>query len=146
MASGFAINLDRFEQLCLRTKAVYFSSVGWYSMPPTMHKILEHGRQIIQECPLPLGLTNEEASESNNKIIRSFRLHHCRRTSWRDGVRDLFHRLIDVSDPIIQEKSLKISSKSTVRKPLTPQILALLKEPEAITSMINNGADDPNDD
>ena len=131
MACGFAIDLDRFEKICQETKSIYFESVGWYSMPPTIHKILEHGRQIIAECPVPFGLTNEEASEANNKVLRGFRLHHSRRTSWRHGVQDLFQRLMDISDPQIQEMALRNSSRTLAHQPLSPKILELLKAPES---------------
>ena len=149
MASGFAIDLDKFELLCQETKVLYFSSVGWYAMPSTLHKILEHGRQIIEECPVPLGLTNEEASESNNKVLRGFRLHHSRRTSWRHGVQDLFNRLMDVSDPIIQEATSKSSARK--QKPLSPAILALLKAPELVATWDeqenqSEGTDDSSDE
>ena len=130
MACGFAIDLEPFEKICQETKSIYFESVGWYSMPPTLHKILEHGRQIIAECPVPFGLTNEEASEANNKVLRGLRLHHSRRTSWRNGIQDLFHRLMDISDPQIQEMARRNSSRSSGHQALTPQILALLKAPE----------------
>ena len=143
MASGFEINLDEFDQLSQETKALYFSSVGWYAMPATLHKILVHGRQIIEACPVPLGITNEEASEANNKVLRNYRLHHSRRTSWRQGVQDLFHRLMDVSDPVIQEKALRSSARRSARKPLSPQILALLKSPEVSSTIVDDeGQDD----
>ena len=138
MACGFAIDLDCFEALCHRTKEIYFRSVDWYSMPPTIHKILEHGRQIIAECPVPFGLTNEEASEANNKVLRGFRQHHSRRTSWRNGIQDLFHRLMDISDPAIQENAFRASSRSSALKPLSAKILALLKEPEVIPATIRD--------
>ena len=147
MACGFAIDLDRFEKICQETKSIYFESVGWYSMPPTIHKILEHGRQIIAECPVPFGLTNEEASEANNKVLRGFRLHHSRRTSWRNGIQDLFHRLMDISDPQIQELAWRKSSRSSAHQPLSPQILALLKAPEleVIPATISEEARYPDD-
>ena len=131
MACGFPINLERFEMICQETKSLYFENVAWYSMPPTIHKILEHGRQIIAECPVPFGLTNEEASEANNKVLRGFRLHHSRRTSWRHGVQDLFQRLMDISDPQIQEMALRNSSRTLAHQPLSPKILELLKAPES---------------
>ena len=138
MASGYALQLDKFDKLCQETKALYFESVGWYAMPATLHKILEHGCQIIAQCPVPLGLTNEEASEANNKVLRSFRMHHSRRTSWRDGVQDLFNRLMDVSDPVIQENVRRSSLRSSARRPLSRQILDLLKAPEVDSTVIQD--------
>ena len=36
----------------------------------TFHKVLEHRKDIIEKCPLPIGITSEEASETRNKILR----------------------------------------------------------------------------
>lgn len=94
LACGFEIDLDKFEEFCKETKLIFFDAVPWYSIPPTLHKIFEHGRQLVEECPLPIGLTNEEASEANNKILRSFRLHHARKSSWHEGVQDIFNQMI----------------------------------------------------
>jgi len=49
-----------------------------YNIPPTLHKVLVHGKDLIDHCPLPIGLTNEEAGEGNNKILRRVRLYHSR--------------------------------------------------------------------
>jgi hypothetical protein len=73
-------------------------------------------KDIIEHCPLPIGLTNEEASEANNKILRNVRLHHTRKTSWSDGMSDLYHRMMDLSDPVVldnsQQKKKKKEKKS----------------------------------
>ena len=137
MASGFEIDHEKFENLCKETKKIYFDSVAWYSIPPTLHKIFEHGRQLIEECPVPLGLTNEEASEANNKVLRAFRLHHSRKTSWRDGIQDLFQRMMEVSDPVIQSIA-SLSRGGIKRKKLSPKIIDLLKVPE----LFNEESDD----
>jgi hypothetical protein len=132
LSCGFDIDAEKFGQLCEETERIYFdehNGVGWYSLPPTLHKIFKHGKDIIRECPLPIGLTNEEASEANNKYLRSFRFHHTRKTSWKDGIQDLFHRLMDISDPLIQQTDSVHTARSKTRKALSPQILALLKPP-----------------
>ena len=88
-----------------------------------------HGGDLIKHCALPIGLTNEEAGEGNNKILRHIRLYHSRKNSWLDGMADLYHRLMDLSDPVI----LEITKKKTnfnKRKHLSEEITSLLLCPE----------------
>jgi hypothetical protein len=130
MASGYAIDGEKFGKLCADTNALYLNDekTNWYNIPPTIHKVLVHGKDIIEHCPLPIGLTNEEASEANNKILRNVRLHHTRKTSWSDGMSDLYHRMMDLSDPVVLEKSQQ-KKKKREKKPLSPEILGLLQSP-----------------
>ena len=134
LACGFEIDLDKFEEFCKETKLIFFDAVPWYSIPPTLHKIFEHGRQLVEECPLPIGLTNEEASEANNKILRSFRLHHARKSSWREGVQDIFNRMMEISDPVIQ-KTASFSRARSSRKMLSAKILHLLRAPDSFVNL-----------
>ena len=92
-----------------------------------MHKVLRQGA-VIENCVLPLGMTNEEASEANNKNLRRFRMYHTRKTSWVDGLQDLFIRLTDVSDPIIQSFANK-NKYSKEQPPLSEEIKVLLQAP-----------------
>ena len=133
LACGFAVDAEKFDQICKETEQIYFDKnhgVGWYNIPPTMHKILRHGKQIIETCALPIGMTNEEASEANNKILRHVRLFHARKTSWHDHLSDLYHRAMDVSDPVILTiGSQKKKKHKREKKSLSPEILALLQSP-----------------
>ena len=143
LSCGFEVDADEFGKLCDETKNIYFTEVGWFSMPPTLHKILVHGKEIIKTCPLPIGITSEEALESNNKFLRQFRLHHSRKTSWKDGVQDLFHRLMDISDPIIQDTREAYHSYRQARRALSPEIRALLKGPQMpLTETFESESDD----
>jgi hypothetical protein len=134
LASGFALDGQKFAQLCEETEKLYFDKdfgVGWYNIPPTLHKILRHGKEIIENCALPIGMTNEEASEANNKILRHVRLFHARKTSWNDHLSDLYHRAMDVSDPVIADLSSTMKKKNHERekKALSTDILSLLQSP-----------------
>ncbi len=77
------------------------TSVKWYNIPPTLHKVLVHGKEIVQATPMPVGWTSEEGSEANTKFARRFHTNHTRKTSQEDTMSDLFNRLIDISDPVI---------------------------------------------
>ena len=46
--SGYEINIDPFRQYCLRTSDLLVEKYGWYVMPPTIHKLLEHGPEIAE--------------------------------------------------------------------------------------------------
>ena len=134
LASGFALDGQKFAQLCEETEKLYFDKdfgVGWYNIPPTLHKILRHGKEIIENCALPIGLTNEEASEANNKILRHVRLFHARKTSWNDHLSDLYHRAMDVSDPVIVDMSSTMKKKNHERekKAFSTDVLSLLQSP-----------------
>jgi hypothetical protein len=37
------INNNKYEKFCQQTLAIYLSEVGWFNIPPTLHKILFHG-------------------------------------------------------------------------------------------------------
>ena len=98
------INTNEFDALCEKTLKIYFSDAGWYNIPPTLHKVLVHGREIIEATPVAIGITSEEGSESNIKFARRFYKHHTRKNCQGNTMYDLFHRLMDVSDPIILSK------------------------------------------
>ena len=39
-------------------------------MPTSLHVLLIHGYQVIQNFSLPMGMLSEEAQESNNKMLK----------------------------------------------------------------------------
>ena len=63
LTSGHFINTELFEQFCEGWMEVYKeSSINWYLLSPTIHKVLKHGRQVIDNFPLPIGWLTEETS------------------------------------------------------------------------------------
>ena len=119
------INTDAFEQFCKDTIDIYFDpelGAPWYPMPPTLHRILYHGKDVIDACPVPIGWTSEECSEANNKFARDFESNHSRKTSNEDSFLDLFHRLTDISDPVLVASTFKEKQKSEI----TPDMLKLV--------------------
>ena len=77
-------------------------------MPPItkLLKVFKRSKVIFDQCILPIGMTSEEASEANNKNLRKFRMNHARKNTWKNGMHDVFFRLLDISDPIIQDTSI----------------------------------------
>lgn len=142
LASKYSVNCDKFDKLCQETLELYLSDAGWFNIPPTIHKILVHGKDIIQACPVPIGWTSEEGSEANNKYIRKFLANHTRKTSHIDTLTDLFHRLLEISDPVLVTKCCK-SERGTNRE-LTPEMRDILEIPDD-TEMDEPSSSDEND-
>src|SRR5258705_7635813 len=66
-----------------------------------IHKILFHGRDIIEACILPIGQYSEEAQEAGNKNNRQYRELFTRKTTRTDTNTDLLNRLLITSDPSV---------------------------------------------
>jgi len=70
VCSGQKIDADKFEKYALNTAELYISLYHWYFMPPTVHKMLIHGGEIIRRALVPIGWLSEEAQEARNKDYR----------------------------------------------------------------------------
>ena len=53
-------------------------------MTPTLHKVLVHGPDIVENALLPIGQLSEEAAEARNKHFREYRLSYARKFSRKD--------------------------------------------------------------
>ena len=80
LASGNATNPEKFGELCNETLEHYMECCKWYDIPPSLHRVLVHGEDIIKFTPLPVGLTSEEGSESNTKFARKYHINHTRKS------------------------------------------------------------------
>ena len=93
------------------------ASAKWHKIPPTLHKVLVHGKEIIKATPVPVGWTSKEGSKSNTKFACRFHTSHTRKTSQEDTMSDLFNRLKDISDPVVVSYSKeKRNNKSIFQK------------------------------
>ena len=82
--SGFFIDVKKFREYCLSTYQMYLNKYGWYRIPPTLHKILLHGADIIDHCQkkgLPISALSEEPQETRNKDLKKFREDRARKVS-----------------------------------------------------------------
>lgn len=50
----------------------------WYKLPPSVHKLLIHGSEIIKTFELSSGFYSEESQEGTNKIFRKARANNSR--------------------------------------------------------------------
>lgn len=126
LSSGFEINLIEFNKLCFEIRRLYLSLYPWYYMPATLHKILVHSTEIIENALVPIGQLSEEAQEARNKDCRRFREHNTRKISRITTNRDLLNMMIVTSDPLIN--SLREIPKKPAAK-MSPDVLRLLKAP-----------------
>ncbi|XP_043478801.1 uncharacterized protein LOC122509098 [Leptopilina heterotoma] len=123
MSSGFAVNVNAFQQYSFETAEICVSLYPWYCMSTTVHKVFIHGAVIIDWSPLPIGQMSEDAQEARNKDIRNYREHFARKSSRTTTMQDVFNRLLVISDPFISSKEKK-HPKS--RKQLSVEVTQLL--------------------
>lgn len=113
LSSGMMIDSQKFGEYALETAKCYIKNYYWYYMPSSVHKILIHGKSIINHFGiLPIGQLSEDAQESRNKDYKKYRLHHSRKCSRAATNEDVFHRLLYTSDPFI----------TSLRKPSLNQV------------------------
>lgn len=88
-----------FYILNYKIKLVIINS--WYYMIANVHKILLHVATVIREAILPIGQLSEEAQESRNKALNSFREKDTQKISRTTVNQDLLNRLLIIFDPVI---------------------------------------------
>ncbi|CAH1962491.1 unnamed protein product [Acanthoscelides obtectus] len=110
LASGCAIDMEKFASLLEEARNLYIHLYKWYNMPNTVHKVLVHGCEIIDAFCLPIGELSEDALEARHKEVRKRRLSHTRKRSRTDTNKDLMRVLLLTSNPFISSKK-KVSSK-----------------------------------
>ena len=93
-------------------------------MPVTLHKVLFHGKAIMETCILPIGLYSKEAQEARNKHNRQFREQFTRKTSRMGTNTGLLNGLLITSDPAVA--SLRACLKIKHIK-MNPELLNLLE-------------------
>ncbi|KAI8124885.1 hypothetical protein CVS40_4849 [Lucilia cuprina] len=68
LACGYTVNTEAFRIYALETAKIFVAEYPWFYMPPSIHKILLHGADIIENVSLPIGIMSEEALEAEIKI------------------------------------------------------------------------------
>lgn len=117
MSSGYKINVEKFKNYALDTGKALVAEYPWYFLPPTVHKVLIHGSEVIEHGLVSIGELSEEAAEARNKDIKKFRLNHTRKTSRIATNTDLLNRLLLSSDPFITgSRNLPCKKKSLLLK------------------------------
>lgn len=135
LACRLPLDLEKFETHCFNTGTLFISLYPWFPMPASIHKVLVHGKQIIENCLLPVGYFGEDAAESRNKLYKQDRLHHARKTSRISNLEDVFCRGLDTSDPLISSASLRSRKRNFKIKNLPSAVIGLLKALDLETSL-----------
>lgn len=89
--SCLPLDAEKFGKFCSDLARRYVEHYGWYYMPVSVHKLLMHGKEIIEASTLPLGMHSEQAGESQNKIYKRYREQHTRKDSKKHTLEDLFN-------------------------------------------------------
>lgn len=76
----------------------------WFYMPPTLHKILAHGEEIIRSMPLSPGMMSEEGLEAKNKKLKKIQKTRARKISKSANNKDVMTRLFLISHPIVAKQ------------------------------------------
>lgn len=101
ISSRKKIDEVKFRQYTAETAERYLLLYDWYYMPPSVHKVLYHGVDIVKSFDLPIGFYSEEAQEARNKDFRRIRECNTRKMSRLDTNEDIVHALLVSSDPVI---------------------------------------------
>ncbi|KAL4126307.1 hypothetical protein QTP88_010529 [Uroleucon formosanum] len=130
IASGYKINTNAFENYGIETARIFIKLYPWFYMPPSVHKILIHGADVIRYAILPIGQLSEEAQESRNKDYKTFRKHNTRKMSRINTNTDLLHILLVSSDPLISS-TRKVKNKNKLDYSPEVQSLFILSDSDS---------------
>ena len=139
------IDSTKFVAYTEETRKLYLKLYPWYYMPSTVHKILVHGKDILDNCILPLGQLSEEAQESRHKDYRHYREIFTRKNSRICTHRDILNRCLFSSDPKISSNNA-FSFKSSKEHNKSPDVSRLLKNEDQNPSSASSDSHDSSDE
>ena len=119
------LNADKFGQYALDTFHLLNKKYSFWTLTPTVHKILFHGKEIILNTLLPIGTLSKEAMEHRNKEFKNYRGERARQTSRIENLTDIFNRFLFSSDLFIN--SLRTPPNTLdMKKELSDDVKSLL--------------------
>lgn len=81
ITSDCEIDTKKFDNYAKVTAQLYVKLYDWYTMPPSVHKVLIHGLLVIKYSLMPIGFLSEETQENRNKDYKRFCEHRTRKSS-----------------------------------------------------------------
>jgi len=123
LSSCHKINVLTFKTLLKKTFNLYVEKYPWYYMPVTVHKILIHACDVIEQNNIPVGYLSEEALEARHKEIRKYRLNHSRKSSREASNKDVLKRLLLSSEPLITFNRKTLSKKQNYSEDISPYVI-----------------------
>lgn len=142
VSSGHEIDVQKFRIFTHNTAKCFVEKYPWYNMPPTLHKYLIHGPEIISHALLPIGQLTEEAQEARNKDFKRYREYSSRKCSREKTNEDILNFFLISSDPVISSKR-KLPKKNL--KIMPSEALELLKPTTVQTFSDDSGERDGDD-
>ncbi|XP_036347985.1 uncharacterized protein LOC118757377 [Rhagoletis pomonella] len=125
--SALEIEVEELKKFSDFTYKLHYIKYPWARMNPSMHKILQHGPDIVRQFPMPVAFYAEDALESMHKIHRETIREHSRRNSRENAILDTFNRAVYLSDPILSMVYLDRRREMHKKRPLTNDITRFLK-------------------
>ena len=109
LASGLPICPFKFEKFCQETRKLWDKECGWYGPCPSLHKVLEHGGEMIALFPpeITAGMLSEEPAECSNKDVKYIQKELAFQGDYEKKALQVFHRLLERSHPEIQQFYIK---------------------------------------
>lgn len=92
-------------------------------MPVSVHKILIHGADVIENFAVPIGQLSEDVLEARQKNYKLYRESFSRKMSRVATNEDVFHNLLISSDPVISDIRHLPNKKN---KSLPPEALDMI--------------------
>ena len=102
------VDANKFDEYAKETAKLYIEKYPWYYMSASVHKMLCHGKDLIENALLPIGQFSEEAQEARFKEFRQYRRSFSRKTSRIDSNMDIFNHMLLSSDPMYAIRNLKM--------------------------------------
>lgn len=104
--------MNKFRAYARETAELCIELYNWYPMPPSVHKALIHGPDIMETFDLSIGLYSEEPQENNNKRYRKARAEYSRMMSRQETNEDTFKFLMANSDPFLSSYRIVLEKSS----------------------------------
>lgn len=120
------VNGPKFDDYASKTAQLLSQMYPEKKLTPTVHKILAHGRHLIEYQCLPIGELSEEAQECKNKDYKKFRYTNTCKISRIRQNEDLFNMLVASSDPLISSLRHVRSRKDLEEHNYSSDMLSLL--------------------
>ena len=98
---------SKFGAYCKKVLAIYYARLNWYRMIPSVHKILCHGEELLQELlkeapTIAPGQLSEEPSEHFNKLLKNDEIGHAPQFDRTKRLKAMSDRGIERSDPLVR--------------------------------------------
>ena len=109
----------KVKDFCDDTIDQYYLLFPWAPMNPTLHMLLAHLPEILENVPegMKIGYFSEEPLESSHKQIRQFAKTKASSKTRQIRLKNVFQRQLDISNPKVLKKLAKYHKKPQTKYP-----------------------------